>query len=67
MYMTDGNIVRKLMLEQNLTMRELSEKAGVTETTASRFFHADARTHSKTVNKIAAALGVKPVQILKKE
>lgn len=51
-------------LKQSLTQQELAEKAGVRWVTISRIERGKNTPYSSTIKKIAAALGVKPEDII---
>lgn len=67
MFELDGKAIRSLLIERQMTIRELAQRAEVTETTAQKVTRGNAKTNARTTGKISAALGVDAQQILKKE
>ena len=67
MFELDGSAIRSLLIERQMTIRELAQRADVTETTAQKVARGDAKVNARTTGKISVALGVDAQQILKKE
>lgn len=56
--MTTGELVKGLCEEQGLTRKALAEKAEISEVTAWRIIHNKGKVKTKTLAKVAKALGV---------
>lgn len=67
MFELDGKTIRGLLLEKQMTIRALAQKAAITEVTAARLSRDGARANARTTSKLAFALGVDPKLILKEE
>ena len=66
MFEFDGKAIRSLMLERQMTIRDVAKSAGVTETTAAKIIHGKAHSaNGRTLSKIAAAFGVTADKILR--
>ncbi len=63
----DGVRLRRLRQEGALTMRELSERSGVSLDTILKLEHGDREARPGTLRKLAAALGVEPKELMKEE
>lgn len=63
-YELDVEKIRRMVLDQNLTITELQDKAGLSYGVIRNAVNGGGTT-SKAVNKIAAALGCKPGEIVK--
>ena len=66
MFELDGKAIRSLLIERQMTIRELAQRADVTETTAQKVTRGNAKTNARTTGKVANALGVTADKILKK-
>ncbi len=64
----DATKLRRLREEKILSLRELADKSDVSYNTI-WFIEAGRRqrTHPRTIRKLAKALGVEPIQLLKRE
>lgn len=67
MFELDSKKIRSLMLEKQMTLRDLAQKAAITETTAARLSRNGARANARTTSKLANALGVDASTIVKEE
>lgn len=59
--------LRRLRRESVLTMRELSERSGVSLDTILKLEHGSREARPGTLRKLAGALGVEPQELLKGE
>ena len=57
--------LRELRKEQVLSLRELEEKSGVSYNTIWRIEVGRQGAQQRTIRKLAAALGVEPVELIK--
>ena len=57
--------LKELRRERVLSLRELEEKSGVSYNTIWRLEDARQGAHSKTLRKLAEALGVQPSELIK--
>jgi HTH-type transcriptional regulator, competence development regulator len=57
--------LRELRREQVLSLRELEEKSGVSYNTIWRIEAGRQGAQQRTIRKLAAALGVEPVELIK--
>ena len=64
MYSVDTGKITSLMIEQKLCGRDLATKAGITPTTASKIIRGVCKSNTKTIGKIAQALGVKGATLI---
>jgi transcriptional regulator with XRE-family HTH domain len=62
-----GDRLKDLRIEQALTQRELADNAGIGVNTVNRIELNETEPHMSTVRKLAAALGVEPRRLTKKE
>lgn len=62
-----GANVRALREKQGLTQAQLGERAGVSDQLIGRLERADTQTTLKSVKKVAAALGVDPLDLFSRE
>lgn len=67
MFELDGKAIRGLLLEKQMTLRDLARAATITETTAARLSRDGARANARTAGKLAVAFGVNAEQILKRD
>lgn len=67
MFELDSKTIRSLMLEKQMTLRDLARAATITETTAARLSRDGARANARTTGKLAKALDCEPEQILKRD
>ena len=58
--------VKSLMFEQNMTIRALSQKAGLAELTTAKILRGS-QSNARTIGKLAAALGVKGEELILEE
>ena len=58
--MIDGEALRRLRLQQGLTVRELAGRAGVSERTIARIESGEAPGGKRTLNRLSAALHTAP-------
>lgn len=65
MFELDSKTIRSLMLEKQMTLRDLARAATITETTAARLSRDGARANARTTGKLANALGVDAKLIIK--
>jgi transcriptional regulator with XRE-family HTH domain len=61
----DVEKLRQLRRQRVLTMEELAKKAGVGRNTIWRLEHGVMGAQPRTIRKLAAALGVKPEELVK--
>ncbi len=59
----DKDKIRKLFIEKNMTIHDLSKKLNLSEATIYNYFHRG-NIRIKTANKIADVLGVKIADII---
>ena len=57
--------LRALRQQKVLTLRELEERSGVSYNTIWRIEAGRQGAHQRTIRKLAAALGVEPVELIK--
>lgn len=62
-----GTQVKKTRERLLLTQGELAEKAGVGVTTLNRIENDRTEPHFRTIRKLAAALGVEPSELVRRE
>lgn len=67
MFELDSKTIRSLMLEKQMTLRDLARAATITETTAARLSRDGARANARTTGKLANALGVNAKLIVKEK
>ncbi len=60
-----GDRLKALRIEQALTQEELAEEAGVVANTVARLERNETEPHMSTVRKLAQALNVEPVALVK--
>lgn len=65
MFELNNREIIRLMAEQQMTISTLSEAAGLTKKMITRYLHGSAKANVKTAGKLAAALGVEVLQLLK--
>lgn len=58
MFELDSSAIRSLLIERRMTIRELAQRADITETTAARLTREGSKSNAKTLGKVATALGV---------
>jgi transcriptional regulator with XRE-family HTH domain len=61
-----GDNVRELRTLSALTQEELADRAGITATALSRIERNEAEPRPSTLRKLAAALGVEPRELIKR-
>ena len=61
--MTVGELIKKKRLEQGLTQKQLGERAKIAEPTIRRYELGKLNPKYETIQKIAAALGVNPLEL----
>jgi transcriptional regulator with XRE-family HTH domain len=61
-----GDNVRELRTLNALTQEELAERAGITATALSRIERNEAEPRPSTLRKLAAALDVKPRELIRR-
>lgn len=65
MFEFDSKVIRSLMLERQMTIRDVAKSAGVTETTAAKIIHGKTNSaNGRTLSRIANAFGVSADKIL---
>ncbi len=62
-----GDRLKALRIEQAITQEELADKAGVATNTVARLERNESEPHMTTARKLAAALGVHPRELMKRE
>jgi len=63
----DGQRLRRLRVEQALTLRTLGERSGVAYDTINKLELGRRPAHASTVRRLADALGVEPKELMKGE
>jgi transcriptional regulator with XRE-family HTH domain len=61
----DGPRLRRLRRERALSQRELSSRMGIAFDTISRLETGKQRAQPRTIRKLADALGVEPIELMK--
>jgi transcriptional regulator with XRE-family HTH domain len=59
--------LRELRREQVLSLRELEEMSGVSYNTIWRIEDSRQGAHPRTIRKLAEALGVEPIELIRRE
>ena len=67
MFELNTRAIRSLMIERQLTVRDVAKAANITETTAARLSRDGARANARTTGKLAHALGVDAKLIVKEK
>jgi transcriptional regulator with XRE-family HTH domain len=63
----DGDRLRRMRAEHALTLRALAEISGVSYDTINKLELGRRPAHASTIRKLAAALGVEPRELMKRE
>lgn len=63
----DGQEIRRLRLEQAMSLRDLGQRSGVAFDTINRLELGKQGAQPRTVRKLAEALGVVPTELMKGE
>jgi transcriptional regulator with XRE-family HTH domain len=59
--------LRRIREDQALSQRELAEKAGVAVDTISELERREREAQPRTIQKLARALGVEPIELMREE
>lgn len=62
-YMDTGELIRNIRIKKGLTQKQLGERAKIAEPTIRRYELGKLNPKYETIQKIAAALGVKPLEL----
>lgn len=65
MFEINQSLIRATMCEKQMTVRETARRANMSETTLRTLLNDKATANARTVGRLAAALDVKPSEILK--
>ena len=63
----NGQRLKKLRVEQALTLRALEERSGVAYDTINKLELGRRPAHASTIRKLADSLGVEPKELMKRE
>ncbi len=63
----DGKRLRRLRVEQALTLRDLGEMSGVAYDTINKLELGRRPAHASTIRRLADALNVEPRELMKRE
>lgn len=61
----DVMLIKKIMLEKDITLDDLAKNANLSKSRISKILNSNANLRNTTIKKLAGALNVKPVDILK--
>lgn len=61
----DAMLIRKIMLEKDINLNELAEKTNLSKSRISKILNSNANLRNETIKKIAKALKVRPIDIVK--
>lgn len=61
----DVMLIKKIMLEKDITLDDLAKNANLSKSRISKILNSNANLRNTTIKKLAGALKVNPVDILK--